>query len=50
MHICINCGSLNGVVKKCGMLKICHDKYRYAKNGEQVKRVKSKPIYLVIYY
>lgn len=38
MHVCLNCGSLNGVVKKCGMLKICHDKYRYAKNGEQVKK------------
>ncbi len=37
MHICLNCGSPNGVVKKCGMLKICHDKYRYAKNGEEIR-------------
>ncbi|CAL8106654.1 unnamed protein product [Orchesella dallaii] len=39
MHICAYCGAPNGVVKKCGMLKIAHDKYRYAKNGEEVKNL-----------
>jgi ribosomal protein S14 len=31
---CFSCGSLNGVVKKCGLLKISHEKYRQvAQNG-----------------
>jgi hypothetical protein len=25
---CFSCGDLNGVVKKCGLLKISHEKYR----------------------
>ncbi|KAK9479984.1 hypothetical protein V1514DRAFT_350894 [Lipomyces japonicus] len=31
---CLKCGSVNGVVKKAGPLKIIHDKFRYA--GKQV--------------
>jgi hypothetical protein len=37
MHICLSCAAPNGVVKKCGMLKICHDRFRYSKNGEVAK-------------
>ncbi|XP_067928267.1 DNA-directed RNA polymerase III subunit RPC1-like [Watersipora subatra] len=28
MSICIRCGAKNGVVKKCGLLKIVHDKHK----------------------
>jgi len=33
---CPHCGSLNGVVKKCGLLKIVHDKYRSKKKTDIV--------------
>ncbi|CAG7825815.1 unnamed protein product [Allacma fusca] len=42
VHTCLVCGDNNGVVKKCGMLKIAHDKYRYGKNGEKVKACKAE--------
>jgi DNA-directed RNA polymerase III subunit RPC1 len=25
---CFSCGEINGTVKKCGLLKISHEKYR----------------------
>jgi DNA-directed RNA polymerase III subunit RPC1 len=28
---CHHCGEINGFVKKCGLLKISHEKYRYIK-------------------
>lgn len=28
VHFCLFCGSLNGTVKKCGLLKIVHEKYK----------------------
>jgi hypothetical protein len=28
---CFSCGDLNGVVKKCGLLKISHEKYRWGR-------------------
>ncbi len=28
---CFSCGDLNGVVKKCGLLKISHEKYRWVR-------------------
>jgi len=31
VNICLNCREYNGVVKKCGMLKIVHEKYKSAK-------------------
>lgn len=34
VSICPHCRSLNGVVKKCGMLKIVHDKYRNKKKSD----------------
>ena len=30
------CGALNGVVKKCGLLKISHEKYRTQKKTSEV--------------
>jgi DNA-directed RNA polymerase III subunit RPC1 len=33
---CPYCGALNGVVKKCGLLKISHEKYRTAKKTSEV--------------
>lgn len=29
--ICPHCGEINGIVKKSGLLKICHEKYRNKK-------------------
>lgn len=37
MHVCIYCGSPNGIVKKCAMLRIAHDKFRYSKNSPKLK-------------
>lgn len=31
VSVCPECGDINGVVKKCGLLKIMHDKYRSKK-------------------
>lgn len=36
VSICPYCKSLNGVVKKCGMLKIVHDKYRNKKKSDPI--------------
>lgn len=33
---CPSCGAINGVVKKCGLLKISHEKYRNAKKFQSV--------------
>lgn len=33
---CPYCGDINGVVKKCGMLKISHDKFRNLKKGNPI--------------
>jgi DNA-directed RNA polymerase III subunit RPC1 len=33
---CHYCGALNGVVKKCGLLKISHEKYRTQKKTSEV--------------
>jgi len=33
---CPYCGDINGVVKKCGMLKICHDKFRNLKKDNPI--------------
>jgi len=33
---CFHCGEMNGVVKKCGLLKISHEKYRNAKKSSTV--------------
>lgn len=36
VSVCPHCRSLNGVVKKCGMFKISHDKYRNKKKSDPV--------------
>ncbi|KAJ1529329.1 hypothetical protein ONE63_006119 [Megalurothrips usitatus] len=36
VSMCPHCKSLNGVVKKCGMLKIMHDKYRNKKKSDPI--------------
>lgn len=36
ISVCPHCRSLNGVVKKCGMFKISHDKYRNKKKSDPV--------------
>ena len=33
---CFNCGEFNGMVKKCGLLKIMHDKYKSGKKNDSV--------------
>jgi len=33
---CPSCGALNGVVKKCGLLKISHEKYRSVKKSSNI--------------
>ena len=33
---CLNCGDFNGVVKKCSVLKILHDKYKSGKKNEPI--------------
>ena len=33
---CFHCHELNGVVKKCGLLKISHEKYRSVKKSSDV--------------
>ncbi|XP_023347954.1 DNA-directed RNA polymerase III subunit RPC1 [Eurytemora carolleeae] len=33
---CFSCGDLNGVVKKCGLLKISHEKYRSVKKSSNI--------------
>ncbi|CAF0829663.1 unnamed protein product [Brachionus calyciflorus] len=35
-NLCFNCGDFNGVVKKCGLLKIQHDKFKSAKKNESI--------------
>jgi DNA-directed RNA polymerase III subunit RPC1 len=35
-NICFNCGEFNGVVKKCGVLKILHDKFKAVKKNETI--------------
>ena len=34
--LCFSCSELNGVVKKCGVLKIMHDKFRSAKKTDPI--------------
>lgn len=34
VSICPKCGEYNGMVKKCGMLKIVHDKYKQRRGAE----------------
>lgn len=34
--ICFNCGDFNGVVKKCGLLKIMHDKFKSGKKNDAI--------------
>ncbi|XP_063217430.1 DNA-directed RNA polymerase III subunit RPC1 [Bacillus rossius redtenbacheri] len=36
VSLCPHCGELNGVVKKCGLLKIVHDKYRSKNSTDPV--------------
>lgn len=36
VSVCPHCRALNGVVKKCGMLKIMHDKYRNKKKSDPI--------------
>lgn len=38
VNICAYCGARNGVVKKCGMLKISHEKYRNVKKDDAMLR------------
>ena len=35
-NVCGECGEFNGVVKKCGLLKILHDKYKALKKNEAI--------------
>lgn len=37
VHTCIKCNAGNGVVKKCGLLKIAHDKFRHEKRHIRFK-------------
>ena len=34
--VCSGCGEMNGVVKKCGLLKISHEKYRNCKKNSEI--------------
>lgn len=34
VSICVKCGEYNGMVKKCGMLKIVHDRYKQRRGAE----------------
>ena len=43
-HWCFKCGAPNGIVKKCGMLKIAHDRFRHAKKSEQFREFQGKII------
>lgn len=36
MSVCVSCGAYNGMVKKCGLLKIIHDKYKQRKGTDPV--------------
>jgi len=36
IHVCAKCDALNGVVKKCGLLKISHEPYRSCKKNSEV--------------
>ena len=36
VNTCPSCGELNGVVKKCGLLKISHEKFRSCKKNSEV--------------
>lgn len=36
--ICPHCGDINGVVKKCGLLKISHEKYRNKKQESIIQQ------------
>ncbi|XP_062605530.1 DNA-directed RNA polymerase III subunit RPC1-like, partial [Saccostrea cucullata] len=36
MAVCASCGAFNGMVKKCGLLKIIHDKYKQRKGTDPV--------------
>lgn len=33
---CPHCGEINGIVKKSGLLKICHEKYRKKKTDSEI--------------
>lgn len=46
VSICPACGDINGVVKKCGLLKIMHDKYR-TKKPESVIQEKLGMYYVI---
>ena len=36
VSVCSACGETNGVVKKCGLLKISHEKYRNCKKNNEM--------------
>ena len=36
ISVCSYCGETNGVVKKCGLLKISHEKYRACKKNSEM--------------
>jgi DNA-directed RNA polymerase III subunit RPC1 len=38
VKVCPSCGARNGVVKKCGMLKISHEKFRGARKNDPAVR------------
>ncbi|XP_021363401.1 DNA-directed RNA polymerase III subunit RPC1-like isoform X1 [Mizuhopecten yessoensis] len=38
VSICPSCGAYNGMVKKCGLLKIIHDKYKTGHKGNEIIR------------
>ena len=40
VNTCPSCGELNGVVKKCGLLKISHEKFRSCKKNSEVLQSK----------
>ena len=40
VSVCPYCDELNGVVKKCGLLKISHERYRNCKKNSEVLRDK----------
>lgn len=46
VSVCPACGDINGVVKKCGLLKIMHDKYR-TKKPESVIQAKLGKYFLL---
>lgn len=43
--VCPHCGDINGAVKKCGLLKIVHEKYSNKKFDSVVQNLLSKIIF-----